>query len=216
MRVFTALRSGGEFLPKHVQVLCQQVLKWSPPGVKFTCLSDVCIPGVTTIPLKTNWPTWWAKFELLGPEFKGDFLFMDIDTVITGPIDDFLKPAPLTTHRGCGALHWWPEADRREAYEIFRTDPYGIMNEYWGEDVFLRAVWTKQFGMPKAFADTHEDKLACGQQYEDVLPGQLLYRGKKSPFAPPRPIVLGEDTRIIMFQGAPRPWRTPEYRHLYR
>jgi hypothetical protein len=217
MQVYTTLRSGGEFLPKHVQVLAREVLKWSPPGTTFSCLSDIDIPGVDVIPFKTNWPTWWGKMELLGPEFRGDLLFMDIDTVITGPLDDFLRAGqPLSTHRGCVALMFMPEAARVEPGEIFRKDAERIIEEYWGEDIFLRAVWTGQFSLPKTFADTVEDKLACGMQYEDVLPGQLLYRKKKSAFDPPRPIVLGSNTRLIMFQGDPRPWRTPEYRHLYR
>lgn len=215
MQVYTTLRSGGEFLPKHVQVLAREVLKWSPPGTTFSCLSDIDIPGVDTRPLKTDWPTWWAKMELCGPEITGDLLFMDIDTVVVGPIDGFLT-GPFTTFRGCGALHLWSRADRDVIWDIFRPNAERIIEEYWGEDIFLRAVWTGQFSLPKTFADTAKDKLACGAQYEDVLPGQLLYRGKKSAFDPPRPIVLGSDTRLIMFQGVPRPWRTPEYRHLYR
>jgi hypothetical protein len=198
-----------------VQVLSREVLKWSPPGTEFACLSDVDIPGVKTIPLKTTWPTWWAKMELCDPEITGDILFMDIDTVIVGPIDDFLT-GPFTTFRGCGALHLWPEADRKIVWDIFTQNPERIIEEYWGEDVFLRSLWTNQFALPKTFADTLEDKLSCGRQWLMDPPGQLLYRGKKSAFMPPSPIILGPDTRIIMFQSTPRPWRTPEFRHLYR
>ena len=217
MQVFTTLRSGGEFLPKHVQVLAREVLAHSPAGTTFSCLSDVDVPGVHTIPLKTDWPTWWAKMELCDPEIAGDLLFMDIDTVIVGPIDDFLT-GPFTTFRGCGALHLWSRADRDVIWDIFRPNAKRIIEEYWGEDIFLRAVWTNQFALPKTFADTDADKLACGRQWTLDPPGQLLFRGKRPlrAFFCPRPIVLQPDTRLVMFQGAPRPWRTPEFRHLYR
>ena len=214
MQVYTTLRSGGDFRPRHVQALQRQVLQWSPAGTTFTCLSDIDIPGVTTIPLKTNWPTWWAKFELLGPEFTGDFLYLDIDTVIVGPIDDFLKPGqPLTTYRGCGALQWLTEDSRKEPGAIFRYDPEGIIAEYSGEDIFLRAVWTGQHG---CFEDTEEDKRNCSAQYEDILPGKISYRAKSLGCRPIRTAVpRGPDTRIIIFSGAPRPWHLPEFRGLY-
>ncbi len=104
MRVFTVYRGGGDFLPKHVQALQRQVLQWSPVGTTFLCLSSVPIDGVLTYPLQTEWPGFWAKMELLDPAIAGDFLFMDLDTAIIGPIDDFLKPRPLTT------FHLGPEA----------------------------------------------------------------------------------------------------------
>ena len=214
MRIATTLRSGGEFLPKHVQGLARQVKRWAPQ-VDFLCLSDVEIPGVHTYPLKTNWPTWWAKMELCDPDLRGDFLFMDIDTVIVGLIDDFLT-GPFTTFRGCGALHLWPAADRAKIWDLFTRHSADIIEQYWGEDVFLRSVWTNQFAIPRTFKDTLEDKLACGRQWQLDPPGQLLYRGKRSGLDPARPIELQPDTRIIMFQGNPRPWRTPEFRHLWK
>src|SRR5277367_2741020 len=128
MRVFTVFRSGGDFMPQHVQVLRRAVWDWSPPGTEFICLSDVAIPGVDTIPLQHDWPGFWAKMELFAPRIKGDFLFMDLDTVILGPIDDFLKLRPLTTFGG--ALMWLPEKDRQEAGEIFRSNPESVMSEY--------------------------------------------------------------------------------------
>jgi len=213
MKVCTALRSGGEFKPKHVQVLQQQVLKYGPKGTTFHCLSDIDVPGVDTIRAKTDWPTWWLKMELCDPEITGDMLFMDIDTAIVGPIDDFLT-GPFTTFRGCGALHLWSEADRKVVWDIFSKDPEYIIAEYWGEDVFLRSIWTNQFALPRTFKDTLEDKLACGRQWTLDPPGQLLYRGKLRGLI--CPIVLQPDTRIVMFQGDPRPWRTAEFRHLYK
>lgn len=90
--------------------LRRMVWENSPPNTDFICLSDVKIPGVYTLPLLHKWPGFWAKMELFSPAMKDDFLFMDLDTVILGPIDDFLKPRPLTTFGG--ALMWLPEKDR--------------------------------------------------------------------------------------------------------
>jgi len=215
MQVFTTLRSGGDFLPKHVQALSRQVLKWSPIGTTFTCLSDVEIPGVTTIPFKTDWPTWWGKFELCDPSIKGDLLFMDIDTVVVGPIDDFMTPGPVATYLGCGALMWWPEGDRKVVGEVFRADPERIIEEYWGEDIFLRAVGAGQYTIPRTFPDLQENKRKWTRDWAVELPGQVAFRpkGLQPCLASPR---VTDDTRIIIFSGSPRPWQLREFKGLYR
>lgn len=213
-RVFTVFRSGGDFLPLHVQVLHRQVFDWSPPGTEFVCLSDTRIPGVDTIPLQTNWPGFWAKMELFHPRIEGNVLFIDLDTVICGPIEDFLKPRPLTTFGG--ALMWLPEEDRKEAGEIFRTDPEGIMREYGGEDVFLRAVWAKQYTVPRTFVDQVISERKMTLQWHKELPGQVAFRKYRGLLQPGCSITRSEDTRIVIFSGLPRPWHTKEFGGVWR
>jgi hypothetical protein len=214
MRVFTVYRGGGDFLPKHVQALQRQVLQWSPVGTTFLCLSSVPIDGVLTYPLQTEWPGFWAKMELLDPAIAGDFLFMDLDTAIIGPIDDFLKPRPLTTFGG--ALMWLPEADRVEAGEIFRANPEGIMREYGGEDVFLRAVWAGQHTVPRTFIDQVIRERKMTRQWTEDLPEQICFRKYRGLVQPGRITTRSKDARIVIFSGLPRPWHTAEFSRLYR
>ena len=213
-KVVTVFRSGGDFLPHHVQVLRRDVFDNSPPGTEFLCLSDVEIPGVLTAPLAHDWPGFWAKMELFAPGMKGDFLFMDLDTVILGSIDDFLKPRPLTTFGG--ALMWLPEEGRAEIWRLFIEDPKRIMSEYGGEDVFLRAVWAKQYTVPRTFVDQVISKRKMTLQWHTELPGQVAFRKYRGLLQPECSVTRSGNERIVIFSGLPRPWHTKEFGYVWR
>lgn len=214
MQVVTVFRSGGDFLPQHVQALRRAVFENSPPGTEFVCLSDMSIPGVKTRPLFYNWPGFWAKMELFAPWMEGDFLFMDLDTVILGPIDDFLKPRPLTTFGG--ALMWLPGEGRSEVWRLYHENRKTIMREYGGEDVFLRAVWAKQHTVPRTFVDQVISERKMTRQWHIDLPGQLAFRKYRGLVHPKKSVDVTDNTRIIIFSGLPRPWHTQEFGSHFR
>lgn len=63
---------------------------------RFVCLSNIEVEGVETIPLARNWPGWWAKIELFSHAFERA-LYLDLDTVITGSLDEIADyPADFT------------------------------------------------------------------------------------------------------------------------
>ena len=220
MRVFTVFRSGGDFLPKHVQALQRMVLQWSPPGTEFICLSDIDIEGVQCAPLKHDWPHFWAKMELFDPSITGDFLYLDIDTVILGPIKDFLNRKRRVVYGG--ACWYLRPQDRKEAGEIFRADPKARMKQFGGEDVFLRAVWAGMYdptavyyGSGNESPDDYGSGMKCPWPYgwEAELPGQMCHRVFRGIQATPL-IVSGSytaNTRIVVFSKLPRPWHTQEF-----
>ena len=219
-KVFTVLNVGGGFLPKHAQALQKQVLQWSPPGTEFICLTNQEVPGVQTMPLKRGWPGFWAKMELFDPEIEGDFLFMDLDTVVVGPINDFLKPRPVTAFGGGGGcLMWLTEEGRREPWRLFNEDPERIMKEYGGEDVFLRAIWMNQYTVPRTFVDPPFRSVhVAAPSWQDALPGQVAFRAFRGLITRPYIFVHNgpkENVRICCFMGLPRPWDIPEFRKFY-
>lgn len=146
-RVLTVLRSGGEYGPEHVQAIQRQLAKWAPSAV-LTCLSDVDIPGVERIPLKHDWPGWWAKLELFGWDMPDDFLYTDLDNVIFGPIDELLATEQFTADIGFSFFRMTSDVVFREgAYETFRANPAEHMSEWdpatrrdgkFGDAAFLR------------------------------------------------------------------------------
>jgi hypothetical protein len=213
-RVVTVFRSGGDFTPHHVRVLREQVFEHSPAGTEFVCLSDTPIPGVKTLPLLYKWPRFWAKMEMFSPTLTGDFLFMDLDTAVIGPIDDFLKPRPLTTFGG--ALMWLPSEGRSEPWKIFLSDPKRIMEEYGGEDVFLRAVWAKQYTVPRTFVDQVISERKMTLQWHKELPTQVVFRKYRGLLQPGCSVTRTDDARIVIFSGLPRPWHTKEFGGLWR
>lgn len=65
---------------------------------RFVCFSNIEIPGVEVIPLKTEWETWWAKCEIFDPSNDlGDrVLYLDLDVYVTGDLIPIVfYPAPI-------------------------------------------------------------------------------------------------------------------------
>ena len=215
MRIVTVLQTkalhafqpgSSEFKSAHVIALQKQVAQWAP-WATFECLSDVEIPGVETHKLERNWPGWWAKMNLFAPSMKGDFLFMDLDTVITGPLDDILARDRLTVLTDFyrdgvklkdgigGGLIWLPEKDRKQIWDEFTVNPALSMKlNPRGDQHFFENFW-------KARAD----------RWQKVLPGQVVsYKVHcKNGAVPP-------DARVVCFHGLPRPWTVGQFAGLYR
>lgn len=175
------LRSGGDFEPRHVQWLAQQV-----PGL--VCLSDQRIAGVKTIPLEQDWPGWWAKIEAFGPSIDGDMLLMDLDTVVlrvpalpteTTVLTDFTKPDRI----GSGFIYVTAE-DRARVWEAFTADPKGHMRRHQaeGDQGFLF------------------DYLAGAARWGDN------FRSYKAHCLGGVP----DGTDVVCFHGKPRPWKAAQ------
>jgi len=59
---------------------------------RFVCVTDRKIPCVTTMPPPVDWPGWWGKIGLFKPGISGlTNLYLDLDVVITGPLDDMIE-----------------------------------------------------------------------------------------------------------------------------
>jgi hypothetical protein len=207
----SVLRSGGEFGPRHVQALAKQVKKYLPFH-RFECLSDCEIAGVDCVPLRHGWPGWWSKMELFRPDLRGDILFLDIDTVLVGPLDDIAKQTKLTMLRdfyrdggkrpeGLGSgFMLLTEAARAEPWDYFSKHPTVCVQTYPRGDQHL----LEKYYMSRA------------QRWQDVVPGQVVswkvHCGGGNVFKQP---VIPADARVICFHGQPRPWNVPMFKDLY-
>lgn len=218
MRVVTVLQSRplntnpfapkaahSEFKPSHVQALKQQVEKWAP-FASFECLTDIDVPGVDCTPLVHNWPGWWSKMELFAPSMKGDFLFMDLDTVIVGPLDDIERVNSLTMLRDFyrdgkklkeglgGGLMYLTEKAREAPWKYFSSHPASYMRTYpRGEQHLLENYY-----------------LNTAQRWQNVVPDQVVsWKVHCANGVPP-------EARVVCFHGKPRPWEVGQFLSLYR
>lgn len=206
-RALNALHHGSsEYTAKHVQALARQIEQYAP-FAQFQCLSDVKVDGVETLPLTHKWPGWWSKLELFRPDLRGDFLFMDLDTVIVGSLDDIASVSKLTMLRdfyrdgkklkeGLGSgLMFLPESARSVVWDDFTTNPSLAMR--------LHAR-----GGDQTLLETHYMHPAA--RWQDEVPGQVVsWKVNCARGVPP-------DARIICFHGQPRPWAVGQFLHLYR
>lgn len=198
----TVLRTRGvmgDFAPRHVQALQRQI-KAVSPDLQFTCLSDVPIPGVETIRLKYKWPTWWAKLELHRPDITGDFLYMDLDTIVQKPIDHFANLGFWARNHGGGsALMYFPDNGlRQKIWDQWIADPERHMREQ-------AAIRRWDTGMLSPFVDDID------KSFEDLFPGQTA-----APKMLPDDSPKLDAAHILVFWGRPRPWQREKYRKFYR
>jgi len=213
MKIITTWTGDGEFTAKHVQALQRQCAKYAPLD-DFYCITPKKIPGVECLPDTHCWPGWWVKFEAFAPHITGTILYMDIDTVIVGPLDDLVKQTKLTMLRDFyrdgkklkmglqASLMLLPEEDRFEPWSRFRVNPTKFMeeNKAKGDQPMLEECY-----------------MGRAQIWQDVLPGQIVSAkvdcGAGNIF---RPAVVPADARIIIFHGRPRPWDCKEFEELYQ
>lgn len=187
VKIICVLRSGGDFTPRHVQVLAHQV-----PGL--VCLSDAPVPGVETIPLKYNWPGWWSKIELCRPDIKGDLLYLDLDTVVPGDLTPLIEAANGKTtmlsdfywpeHPASGFMHI-SQADKAAVWDRWITNPEAHMK---------RPATRGRIGDQAFFADCWEP-----QRWQDIAPGKVVsYKVHCKNGVPP-------GASVVCFHGKPRP-----------
>lgn len=193
-QVYCVLRSGGDYRPEHVIRLREQVMTHLP-GADFWCLSDIEIPGVQTLPLKFDWPGWWAKMEVFRPSIKGPVLFFDLDTSIVGGLGDIAAIDRLSIMRDVYRPHglqssmmYLPEGARERIWLEWIDRPEHWMRIYrkGGDQAFLERFWLEK-----------------ANRWQDLLPAQIV--SYKADRIAERGIP--ENARVVIFHGRPRPWQ---------
>jgi len=192
------LRSGGDYTAEHVRHLQAACSKFAPAH-DFICLSDVKVPGCTTLSLQhPEWSGWWSKMELFGPLLPDKpTLFFDLDTMLVGDIQGILnvatnKPFVILrdVYRGrtdkeamqSSVMYW--SHKHSGVYDAFVTDSAAVMQQMRGDQDFLEHALK---GRVSYFQDL---TLGFSSYKADVL-----CRG-----------ILPKD-RVIVFHGKPRPWQ---------
>lgn len=197
MRIVTVLKSGPEYRPEHAIWLAKQINEHNP-GVEIVCLTDMGIrhPLIRSIPLIEAWEGWWSKINLFSDLLDGDIFYMDIDTVVRGPLDSFFNQ-PKTTfledfykHHllGSGLMY------------IRQQDKARIWNDFIKNPAFHMAQnRTRRFWGDQGYYSRHFNDFNLWQK---VLPGKVVsykVHCRNRPLPPP-------GTSIVCFHGNPRPW----------
>jgi hypothetical protein len=194
------MKSGGEYAERHVLALKAQVGQWLPEA-EFVVLSDKRIANVKCVPLVEGWPGWWSKMELFRPDLEGDILFMDLDTVVQGPLQEIAAVGELTIcqdfYRSYGlqsSLMYLPRADRGEVWRAFKANPAYAMHRAGrrGDQSFLEQHY-----------------LHRAKRWQKSLPNQVVSYKVDCQNGVPL------DANVVIFHGTPRPWATTEFSSLY-
>lgn len=148
---------GDKYHPDYVPRLRDQVARNLSIPHEFRCITDREFSDVDCVEPVCDFPGWWQKIGLFKPGFiKGQSLYLDLDVVIVGRLDDLVeasipKPGVLACpenwaqsgHGGCqsSVMLWqgdscqviWDEFNPAWAHWPPRNEP-GV---FWGDQEWI-------------------------------------------------------------------------------
>lgn len=184
---------GQEYVEK-----LHSMVKRNLGAFSFTCFTDDPEPyadGIEKRPLpEPSLKGWWHKLSLLKPgvfEEGERVLFLDLDTLITGSIEDFAAyDGEFAMVGQFFDFVMWPFAGNQSAVMAWRG---GFGKEIWV--AFEAAGFPDLPGGDQAFINSLGLKPDI---WQDVLPGRLVsFKGSGGRFV--------ESASVVCFHGLPRP-----------
>lgn len=194
--VILVLKSGGEFKTSHVLDLIDQI----GPQYQIKVLSDISIKDVDTIPLKYNWPGWFSKMELFRPDIKGDFLYMDLDTIVRDNNLDCFFNLPKSfmlsdfyfPQRPASGVMFLKEEDRKVVWDKWIENPE--------ENIKYCGVYGDQKFIGEVIPHSGRFKWPDIVSYKAHIRYPNQGKFEKGNGSVPK------GAKIICFHGKPRPW----------
>ncbi|MDT8407368.1 MAG: glycosyl transferase [Methylococcales bacterium] len=206
------MKWGDKYPAHYVNVLYAMARRHIQGDLRFVCLTDdasdvrpevECLPCPDiAIPAPFN-NTGWRKITLWTeslPDMTGDWLFLDLDVVVTGPLDDFFTFKPeasfVVMHNftqpgtGIGNTSVYRFRVGSHPYLLERTlkEPLVLVKQYRNEQTFVSRCIKEIEYWPEAWCLLF--KVHC------VPPMPLRWW---------RPPALPETARVVAFPGEPNP-----------
>lgn len=214
--VVCVLKSGGIYNTTYVKALARGIKVNSTLPYKFWCMTDTPFkfPGVNILSLRLNLPGWWSKVEVWNPSLAGILgraLYIDLDTLVTGNIDNILGyDGDLCLQRDFAFLdcpsipivNFAPKA-MKPVWDVFHKDPERWMRE---GDKCIAPHFGDQILVSKAL----KVPLEC-DYWQDILAGEIVsYRFECRNHLPP-------EARLVSCHGLPKPHeiKEPWFRQLW-
>jgi hypothetical protein len=211
---------GNQFSIDYPINLYRGIKRFYKKPFKFTIITDdyttqkvIDCPKMTaaTFYVDGKFPTWWSKIAFFHPDFQ-KAVFFDLDTIITGPIDNigygiegevkfailenFLQPpvrnpAIKNPCKFGSAVMWRSPYSQiyRIIYDVYLADPAKVWDQYKkdGDQKFIEEMIEK-YALPYSYIQDHYPK--------------NYFRSVKFPEALTD---APEGNHILCYHGYPRP-----------
>ena len=157
------LRLGARYRPVWAERLAAGLAAHAPDVERVVCLTDHDGPiaGCETVPLRGDWPGWWAKMDAFRPDLgPGPRLLLDLDTVLMGPAPGLTRGAALA------ALEDQTFAGRvSSAIMRFDGSALGFVRDRFARDP---AHWMDRASCPDAPNRIHGDQVVIDRFLRDA------------------------------------------------
>ena len=229
MQTIICMKWGDRYGPEFVNRLYHSILRHTKRKTRLVCFTDnpkgidadiitTSIPDIN-LPknyIETPWRklTMW-KYPLL--DLSGDILFLDLDLVITGNIDDLFDYKPgkycvienwtqIGKNIGNTSCFRFPSGKYSQIYEKINLHPHKILNNYRIEQIYISKVIPNMVFWPREW---------CLSFKHNIIPKWPINFLKKPK--------LPKHARIVAFTGKPDQdeallgiWPSPWYKKIYK
>jgi hypothetical protein len=186
LTVACVLKSGGTYLPEDVRKLYRGVERHMTGQFEFCVLTDLRKAfeddvNIYDYGFNEEWPSWWSKIALWDRyQFDecGSVLYLDLDTIITGSLDEFVERASSRLRaqradlmmlqdrrhevlRGSGIMYWERPELLTHLYDRFASDPEHYMQKYSMMPWLGDQAYTQQRLNPNSIATFAPGTTAC-------------------------------------------------------
>jgi hypothetical protein len=205
------MKWGTRYGPEYVNRLASMVKRHTRRPTRLVCFTDdrrgispeietAPLPPIT-LPQRMTWSTWrkLSVWQYPLADLSGDVLFLDLDLVLSGPLDDFFDFEP---GRYVAVKNWTQPWDRVGNTSVFRF-PIGrythIYDRFVKDPIPVLKHWrTEQHYISDSLDDMgYWPKPWCLSFKHSLLPRWPLNFFKAAR--------LPADARIIAFTGKPKP-----------
>jgi hypothetical protein len=189
------IKAGPKYHSEYANRLYRAVRRTGYQG-NFYCLTDDgsgLEPDIIALPVSPLCEGWWHKIYLFSWDhgIEARLLYMDIDMVVTGSIEDFLSyEGPFAT----GSRFNKPS----EINSTIMSIPPGYGRGIWNTFLRYRSRVMRSFRLDSEFVEAVNGPKT--QRWQDMLPGQLVSYKKHVMGGP-----LPEGARVVSFHGKPDP-----------
>ncbi|MEM8855654.1 MAG: hypothetical protein AAGD34_18265 [Pseudomonadota bacterium] len=211
-QTIVCMKWGTAYGADYANTLHNMVLRHTARPLRFVCFTDDAAgldPAIEPKPLPPidlpashQWKA-WRKIALTQKDLgdvTGRFLFIDLDVVVTGTIDDFFDHAPDASY--CVIENWTQPGSgigntsvfrldvgsHTEVYDTLMADPEGTVARFPNSQTFQSRTISERTFWPAPW---------CVSFKHALVP--------RFPMNYVRPAALPADAKVICFTGYPNP-----------
>lgn len=218
MNQIICVKWGDKYPSSYVNRLYDMIEKNMTADFVLYCLTDDArdiYPKVKPLPLvNTEISGWWHKLSLFQKDFhqlEGELLYMDLDVVIVGGLDDFFSYKPgsfliaedLQTRGYNSSVFRFNIGSQPQVWDEFLENSAQVMNDYYGDQNWITEKVGDAGLWPEQWVVSFKKQCRARIKNSYGIIGKWLR--KIGVMTVTGEAIIPEGARVIQFHGKPDP-----------